>query len=167
MKDTQIFPHGVHLTPHLPSEGWSEARIYWLPDPAESPFSKEQWELAELIRKRVKASRRLQWTWSEASRAPATVARAWMPAQDILYALSGLPETALRDASIDRRGRRTGDRGTEPRYRLKCGPVEVFARCEVVAAVVASAALARRPRAALTALSSRYLMEGRAILVRK
>lgn len=151
MKDTQIFPHGVHLTPHLPSEGWSEARIYWLPDPAESPFSKEQWELAELIRKRVKASRR----------------PAWMPAQDILYALSGLPETALRDASIDRRGRRTGDRGTEPRYRLKCGPVEVFARCEVVAAVVASAALARRPRAALTALSSRYLMEGRAILVRK
>lgn len=147
----KAFPAGMHIAPHPPSEGWNEALIYWLPDPTGDPFLKEKWELAELIRKRVKTSRR----------------PAWMPAQDILCALSGLPMTALRDASIDRRGRRIGDRGTEPCYRLKCGPVEVFARCEVVAAVVASAALARRPRAALTALSSRYLMEGRAILVRK
>ena len=145
------FPKGVVLAPHPPSEGWSEARLFWLPDPAENLFNQEQCELAALLRRRVRVRYR----------------HAWMPWADVLAALSSLPQADLDLAKLHRRMGRYGDLGTEPRYTLHLRQVQVFARCEVVAAVVAAAVLTRRPMLALSALSTRYLMEGRAVVVRK
>ena len=89
-----------------------------------------------------------------------------MPWADVLAALSSLPQADLDLAKLYRRGRRYGDLGTEPRYTLHLRQVQVFARCEVVTAVVAAAVLTRRSMLALTALSTRYLMEGRAVVHR-
>ena len=143
------FPKGVVLAPHPLSEGWSEARLFWLPEP-DSPFNQEQHELAALLRRRVRVRSR----------------HAWMSWTDVLAALSSLPQADLDLAKLYRRGRRYGDLGTEPRYTLHLREVQVFARCEVVAAVVAAAVLTRRSMLALTALSTRYLMEGRAVVHR-
>ena len=42
------FPKGVVLAPHPLSEGWSEARLFWLPEP-DSPFNQAQHELAAVV----------------------------------------------------------------------------------------------------------------------
>ena len=145
------FPKDVALAAHPPSEGWEEAPIYWLPSPPLTPFDQERCELAALLRRRVVVQRRRRsLTW-----------------EDVFAALSGLPQADLDLADLKRLARRLGDRGTEPRCVLRTPKLEVFSRCQIVAAVVAAASLTRRPMLALTALSTRYLMEGRAVVVRK
>lgn len=79
MSPIPTFPKGVVLAPALGRRVRSEARLFWLPDPAESLFNQEQCELAALLRRRVRVRYR----------------HAWMPWADVLAALSSLPQADL------------------------------------------------------------------------